>query len=308
MPGGSTDANQAALLRALKRRKSVLDFSLRQLTRLGSLAPASEKVKIDVHAAAIRAAEASLASQIAAVPTGGGPACTVPATPPSTTGQMDDGKAHASVYAMQTTPTRDDPTHAMVGQLHLGVLKAAFVCDIIRVATFQWAPSTSLVSFQGLHPTDPSSSYMHHPVSHTISGSATLDTGPNRLPAVTFLSNVQAWYNTQTAKALAEWKTTPDGYGGMLLDQTVVPFLSNIAMCSHEVTNLPAMLIGGKALGFQHGRFMQLSPARPLNDLWLTVGQAFGLSLGAAPLSAEAFAQVPATYTGPISGLWTKPA
>ena len=188
------------------------------------------------------------------------------------------------------------------------MLKAAFVCDIIRVATFQWAPSTSLVSFQGLHPTDPSSSYMHHPVSHTISGSATLDTGPNRLPAVTFLSNVQAWYNTQTAKALAEWKTTPDGYGGMLLDQTVVPFLSNIAMCSHEVTNLPAMLIGGKALGFQHGRFMQLSPARPLNDLWLTVGQAFGLSLGAAPLSAEAFAQVPATYTGPISGLWTKPA
>ncbi len=44
-PGGSTDANQEELLRAVRMRKSVLDFASGELTRLKSLAPASASVR-----------------------------------------------------------------------------------------------------------------------------------------------------------------------------------------------------------------------------------------------------------------------
>src|SRR5690606_21612873 len=64
MPGGPTDANQEAALRALRLRKSVLDYSLTELDELGRLAPAAERPKIDLHAEAIRKVEMQLASQI----------------------------------------------------------------------------------------------------------------------------------------------------------------------------------------------------------------------------------------------------
>ena len=80
---------------------------------------------------------------------------------------------------------------------------------------------------------------------------------------------------------------------------------------------------GGKALGFKQGQYLggQTIPTdvgasgglnRPLNDMWLTVAQAFGLSTNSAPLNAEQF--VANTYgggqkgwTGPIAGLWAAP-
>ncbi len=59
--------------------------------------------------------------------------------------------------------------------------------------------------------------------------------------------------------------------------------------------------------------FTRVGLNRPLNDFWLTVAQAFGLSTSSAPLNAEQF--VTATYgtngqkgwTGPIAGLWAPP-
>ena len=49
-----TDENA---LRLLKHRRSALDYSIRELTRMGTLVPASEKVKIDAHVEAIRKIE-----------------------------------------------------------------------------------------------------------------------------------------------------------------------------------------------------------------------------------------------------------
>src|SRR5262249_21744604 len=54
MPGGSTDPNAAALARARANKKSVLDFSLAELARLKTLAPASQAQLIDAHNSAIR--------------------------------------------------------------------------------------------------------------------------------------------------------------------------------------------------------------------------------------------------------------
>jgi hypothetical protein len=199
----------------------------------------------------------------------------------------------------------------------MGVLKAAFVCDIIRVATFQWSPGTNHVAFKGQYPGEAATIYQHHPLSHRIGSADTYVTGTGRRAEVGFLTNVQTWYNTQMATILAGWKTTTDAMGGNLLDNTVIPFVTEVAATGHEHTNMPAMLFGGKALGFQHGQY--IGPAtppgaasstalnRPLNDLWLTLAQAFGLSTGAAPLNAEALVRNTAGWTGPIPGLWTAP-
>jgi hypothetical protein len=303
MPGGTIPANQSAAVRALQERKSVLDLSLRQISRLEALAPAAERTRLEIHAQAIRDIEAQLTTQIRAQSTTG--ACTVPAPPDGTLGKGYDGTNHND-YPNPKAPAPDDPTHAIVGGLHMGVLKAAFVCDLIRVATFQWSPGTNHVAFQGLYPPDPAGSYMHNPLAHRIGEADTLIAPPNRSPVVDFLSNVQTWYNARMAGFLADWKNTVDAYGGNLLDQTVIPFLTEIAATGALWSPLPALLFGGKALGIQNGSFWSFNN-RPLNDLWITLAQAFGLSVSTPPFSLEKVAAA-RKYTGVIDGLWAKPA
>ena len=78
MPGGDTDGNNDAIVRALVARKSVLDFAMAELDELKTLSPASQVDKIDQHAAAIRDAEMTLSDQIA---NGGMLECTLPDSP-----------------------------------------------------------------------------------------------------------------------------------------------------------------------------------------------------------------------------------
>jgi len=56
----------------------------------------------------------------------------------------------------------------------------------------------------------------------------------------------------------------------------------------------PAMLIGGKQLGFLHNRYV--SSAITINQLWGTIAQAFGYTSTDAPFAA------------PVAGFWAKPA
>jgi hypothetical protein len=57
---------------------------------------------------------------------------------------------------------------------------------------------------------------------------------------------------------------------------------------------MPAMLIGGKKLGFTHNLYNTSSMT--INQFWGTIAQAFGYTAAAAPFGA------------PVAGLWTKPA
>jgi hypothetical protein len=79
-------------------------------------------------------------------------------------GEGGEGSLHAA---------EDATTHAMVAGLHFGVLQAAMVCDLIRVATFQYSPGTNHVAFQGMFPGEPTTIYMPHPESHKITTSDT---------------------------------------------------------------------------------------------------------------------------------------
>ncbi len=311
----TTGGLTAAMIRALKERKSVLDFSLREINQLETLAPASERSKLEIHAQAIRDIETQISNQLNGMGTGAAN-CMPPAMPPAVSGGASD-KANHNDYTNPKTTVADDTLHAQIGGLHMGIIKAAFVCDIIRVATFQWSPGTNHVArSQNQFPGETGTIYMHHPESHKIGTPDVLASVTNRNPIVGFLTNVQTWYNQQMASILAGWKTTTDAMGGNLFDNTIIPFVTEVAATGHEHVNMPAILFGGKALGFKQGQYLggQTLPSagntnaavglnRPLNDLWLTVAQAFGLSTSAEPLNAEQFVKNTGGWTGPIARL-----
>ena len=155
--GGGGGADTARLLKA---RKSVLDCARGQLGRLKTIAPGSEAPKIDIHADAIRKIEEVLTMQInSGVITP--PSCTPPAMPDAAlVGKNSKVNGdYRNVGSGPTTATVDDSgIHEQIGKAHMGILKAAFVCDLIRVGTFQWSPGTNHVSFKGLYPGNPTTS------------------------------------------------------------------------------------------------------------------------------------------------------
>ncbi len=262
--GGNTDA----LARARAAKKSVLDFSLRELDRLRTLAPASQSAAIDGHAAAIRNLEKEIDSQM------GSMACGLTTAPPGVAAIPDDGKDHAETVNVSMS---DEALHQQIGELHMGIIRAAFACDLTRVATFQWSPGTNHIAFKGIHPANPQGIYTHHPVSHQVGDAEIFESDATKRSAnVQFLGNVEIWYNTRMAELVTLMKTTKDMYGNALLDNTVIPYLSEVSRGTHARDNLPVSIFGGKNMGFKGGQFLAF-PNRPFTDVWLTILEGFGL-------------------------------
>ena len=298
MPGG----NPEAALRALRMRKSVLDSALRELERLKTLAPVSERPKIDAHAEAIRKLEADLQRQI---DSGNPGSCSLPTAPPATLiGKTGDTESHIQ-NPVAAEGEADDATHEAVGRAHLGIIRAAFQCDLIRVATFQWAPATGDVALTGVNPAEPTVAY-HYFSARFRQGSATYYTSARpATEALTWdvMNGAYLWYNRRMAELVATFKSATDVFGNDLLSHTVIPYFSELAHPAGARSPLPALIFGGRALGMQGGQFQTVS--RPQNDMWMSIGQAY---LGASvmqSLASEAFYK---TGVAPISGLWVPPA
>ena len=316
--GGSPVSNTTQLL---AQKKSILDFMSSDLARLRTLAPGSEKVRLDSFADAITQLEASIqaamGAQMIVVPgdAGAGMAasvCTKPAAPMSF---AQNGKGAGSGGFTNLAPGGGsmlsgvdyyDPTdpnnhpHLIVGQLQLSMIRFAFACDLVRVATFMWAAGTDWVVFPGTLngatiATAPVST-PHHPPSHTT------DTG-----TMAWLSQVNALYSTQTCQALQLFQSTTDVDGNNLLDNTVVAYVTEVARAyDHNQQNMPFLVFGGKNTRVQGGTFLKATGGslasidggtgnRPVNDAWLALAPVFGLtmtSLGAATQS-----------TGPLPGI-----
>lgn len=259
LPGGATAGNLDALARARAQKKSVLDFALKDLQRLQTLAPASQRPQLEMHAAAIRSVEAEF-DAVPVDPLG----CGMPAEPPaiSVSTRLDPYDSEHVV------PQRDDETHSQIGLLHLAVIKAAFTCDLTRVVTFQWSPGTNHVSFGELWPPDPAIFKVHHTTSHD----------PGSADQAEFLTRVEEFYARRAANFLQELAATqePTG-GGSLLDNTLVPYVTEVAHRDHSWDRMPWLLFGG--LGLIGGRRWESTGARwrSSNDLWMAIAERFGM-------------------------------
>ncbi len=217
--------------------------------------------------------------------------------PPNVMGTTDPMRGAGNSYGNPTSGAKEDaPNLAAVGKAHFSVLKAAFICDIIRCGTMLWAPGTNHVGFKGLFPNQPDTVYMHHPQSHKIATSNTTasSTVGGLDGSSQFLFQVQLWFFKQQAEAMKDWKNSVDGFGNPLLDYTAVPYVTEVLATSHERSRMPAMIIGGKSLGFAHNKYQ--AGQYTVGQFWGTIAQAFNHTSTAAPFAA------------PIGGLWTRPA
>ena len=305
--GGGGGTNMDAL-RLLMQKKSVLDHSSRELARLRTLAPAAERVKIDAHAQIIRQLEAELQEQITNPPTTG--ACTLPMMPPSS---LKGGEGNAP-YGDATARSDDSTTHEQVGMAHASIVRAAFACDLIRVASFEWSPGTNHVSFKGCNPEEADTIYMHHPLSHQNLNSGFMSgqqPGAASNPRGSFrhvwngMVGVQRWYFERTAQFLKEWVATLDPLatdGSSLMDRTIVAMVSEVGNPSHDRNGAGAGIIGGKKLGMIGGQFKTVSGIH--NQLWATIAQAFLGSSWQSTLAEEAYVK---NGSNPIAGLWSAP-
>jgi hypothetical protein len=303
MAGGSTPENRAAALRALKMRKSVLDSALRELERVRALAPSGEWPKIDAHAEAIRKLELELEMAVSEPEQ---PACLVPTAPPD---GLEAKAGNSFDYSNPRADQEDASYMEQIGKAHAAVIRAAFQCDVLRVATLQWCAGNNHVAFEGLYPPDPEGAYMHHPLSHRITNAQTTSGPPpsnaTDLGVYEFLTNVHIWFNAKTAELLNDLKNATDVYGGNLLDHTIVPFITDVAEATSTRSPLPALVFGGRALGMQGGQLQSFSPARSHNDLWMSIAQAYLRTSDPLPLFADdGFVK---TNVSPIPGLWVPP-
>jgi hypothetical protein len=250
-----------ALARARAQKQSVLDFALADLGRLRALAPASAREQLDAHEAAIRALE----NELDADPSD--PVACGVAMPPETINVSTHQDSGAGVYpGDHTTQERDDIKHDRIAQLHFAVTKAAFRCDLTRVVTFQFSPGTNHVSFGDLWPPDPSKFKIHHTTSHD----------PDSPDSLEFLTRVEEWYAERVSALLTELHTTQDLSGAPLLDNTLVPYVTEVGARYHNWDNMPFLLFGGASMGLV-GNQLWRGSGRSTNDLWMACAGAFGL-------------------------------
>ena len=261
MPGGATPDNLAALERARAQKRSVLDFALEDLARLQALAPASQRPQLEMHASAIREVESEFDSTPFDPATCGMP--TAPATISVST-RTDPYQGDHIV------PQRDDAVHSEIGSLHMAVIKAAFTCDLTRVITYQWSPGTNHVSFGDLWPPDPQLFKVHHTTSHDA---GTADQAE-------FLTRVEEFYAVRAANFIQSLAAVPEATGGgSVLDNTLIPYITEVAERNHSWTRMPFLLFGGQSLGLIGNRRWDNGNGgmRSSNDLWAAIAERLGM-------------------------------
>jgi len=283
---------------------SALNYMKRDLARLRSIAPASEKDKLDAYAQATAQLEASLRAKYG----NASGACLTPAVPPSFPLTATGKQTYPGIYTDLSGVDYYQPgqpashPHLDLGQTQLRLIKAAFTCDLVRVATFMWASGTSWVqfpgTFQGATVQGNLTSAPHHAVAQ--SGDAATQG---------WLNQIDQFYSAATSTVLQEFATTPDIDGNMLLDNTVIVYVTEVARAyDSNQQNMPVIVFGGKNTKLNGGTFLKVQggalPAqsggsgnRPFNDLWLALAQVFGVPLASLGDKTQSTGALPGVFS-----------
>jgi hypothetical protein len=309
-----TGTNTAALL---NNRLSILDFMRSDLARMQTLIPASEKPKLDTHAGAIQQLEASIRATLGPVTSGA--TCVKPAAPAyftqsgagpgATSGLAPAGgtKLSGVDYYLSNNPTSHP--HQDLGQAHLALIRAAFACDLVRVASFMWSSGTNWVvfpgTFNGATIKGNLQSTPHHPPSHSDPTGDTMTRD--------WLVQINLFYSQQTSLALQAFDKTIDIDGNTLLDNTIVVYVTEVARAwDHNQMGMPLIVFGGKNTKLKGGTFLKVTNGslpmqtgvsssggtgnRPFNDFWLALTPVFGVNLTSLGNANQ--------FTGPLPGLF----
>jgi Protein of unknown function (DUF1552) len=152
---------------------------------------------------------------------------------------------------------KDVPTK---GKTMTDLLVTSLACDLTRVGTMQWADSESKfpLNFDPLQLPD------HH---HGYQHDSAYD--PNAL------FKIYQWFGSNFAYLLERLSAVKEG-DGSLLDNTVVLWVSEIQEPpTHNQSNMPFMIAGGKNAGIKTGRWLKVA-SQPHNNLLVTLLNVFG--------------------------------
>jgi hypothetical protein len=251
-PGAVVDP--AALERQLLQKKSVLDFVRADLGRLQTQIPGAQRVKLDAHLEGIRLLESKITR---------------------TAAPMSAGCARPTLAADPVTARsgreRDEVVHATVSANNLAIIRAAFQCDLTRVATFTFADANN-----DLHPRNfvPAPTFKiagnhHDGVSHG---------GKQNRDAQVAKRETDLFYGNLTARALLDMDAIPEGAAGQtLLDNTLTYYFSECSYGDeHEMIDLCSLLFGGKFLKLNVGNYFNYAPKIFQNDVWTSLLNAWG--------------------------------
>jgi hypothetical protein len=259
---GDHTIGSGELERLRARKQSVLDFTRADAGRLKPRLGSDGRARLERHLQAIREVELVLQR---------------------TVGCIDPAPLHGQISGFDAT--QRDEHHAQLGRAHLDIVRAAFQCDLTRVASFMWGSMETNLSRSIPGTLD----LGYHPLSH-YAGNADIDRD---------LALIHRWYNEQLAAYLRTLRDTPDGDGNSLLDNTLVVVWSEMRMGMHTFENLPIQLFGGAGGRLTGGRLVRYE-GYGSNDLWLAIANALDL-----PMAVFGDAE---RCTGPLPGLFEPPS
>jgi Protein of unknown function (DUF1552) len=254
-----TDPAVADRIRA--ERKSVIDVVNGELGRVRTEMPTVDRDRFDAHLDSLRELEKRI-SQVTA-------ACEVPMRPSDFT----ENQVHDF-----------DQVHVFT-RLHFELMRHALLCDLTRVACFDWPHSEGYGNYM------PDEGYRAfgsiHTVAHTMSYQTDdlMPTDEERAIAREDMANLTQWRSKMLATELL------DQLPADVLDNTLLVWASEMSEGgTHSNRNVPIVMVQGDAFGaFEAGRHLRwgeydpitnyapYTGGVPMNKLLVSLCQAMGL-------------------------------
>ncbi|HEY2902648.1 MAG TPA: DUF1552 domain-containing protein [Polyangia bacterium] len=247
---GDTQATQAMIMATQKRRGTILDAVLADLTSVSSIVGAGDKAKLDAHTTSIRELEKQLLTAGSASQSCQGVTPTAPTVSLKPYSCLQDARPATCVGDF-----------ASIGKAQMDILALALACDLTRVATLQWSTAESTVVHAEISVTKE-----HHLMSHDDVTNADA------------LSQVHTWYAQQFSALLDRLAAVTDADGQTLLDGSVVFWVNELSRGTvHDRRDLPYVLAGQGNGALRTGRYVH-NAGDPHNKLFAALQNMFGIS------------------------------
>ncbi|MBL8945709.1 MAG: DUF1552 domain-containing protein, partial [Myxococcales bacterium] len=219
-------------------RRSVIDLVNGELGRVRTQMPAVDRERFDAHLDSLRELEERI-SQVTAI-------CEVPTRPDDFT---------------QDQIRNYDQVHVFT-RLQFELMRHALLCDLTRVACFDWPHSEGYGNYM------PEEGYRAfgsiHTVAHTMSYETPelMPTDEERAIAREDMANLQQWRSTMIATELLD-KLPAD-----VLDNTLLVWASEMSEGgTHSNRNVPIVMVQGAAFGaFTAGRYLRWGEYDPIDN------------------------------------------
>ena len=175
---------------------------------------------------------------------------------------LDVPKPKVDPTTLDLSATPEAPKEYVRAMYDLAYL--AFQTDVTRLATFMLGQVAGATTIANAFPAVVGEKANWHGLAH----------GAGKGKGAEALGKFDRWLIEQLAYFLQRLQDTPEG-DGSLLDNTLVLYGSSNSK-THNNTNYPTLLAGGRKLGFKHDQFLKYGSDVPFSNLFVTMMNRFG--------------------------------